>query len=117
MKKLVKKLGIGLVLALIVLLAVTSLATAQGPVPYYGGGSYYYSGSSAGYYPYYGRSYGSAPLNRFGGGYGSNLYNPYGSWSSGPHNRFGGGYGSGPYNPYGSWSSGPHNRFGGSYSW
>jgi hypothetical protein len=75
-----KKLGIGMVWALIVLPAVTGLATTQGPVPYYGGGSYYCPGSSAGYYPYCGRSYGSAPLN------------PYGSWSSDPHNRFGGSY-------------------------
>lgn len=37
MKKLVKKLGIGLALAVIVTLAVAGVAAAQDPAPYRGG--------------------------------------------------------------------------------
>ena len=78
-----KKIGIGVILAMLASLALASVAGAWGPYPYYGG--YYYPGYQQGYYQPYG--YGQA----YYGGY-------YGNYNCG--NGYNCGYGYPNYNYY-----------------
>ena len=102
-----KTITVALALAIMLTLALVTVAGAQGPTAYFNGGTFYgyssqtnyldgyFPGCSGWAYPFPGNSDGA--FDRFGGGYSPPYQRFGGGYMYGPYLRFGGGYGVTPY--------------------
>jgi hypothetical protein len=115
-----RRIGVGLVLACVLVLALTGVAAAQGPMPCSWSGYCPDPGQNAVYQYGYGYGYAAGYPYGYSVGYNDGIYGGHGGWPYGnvtysypspvgqPFLRFGGGYTQGG-------NQGPYLRFGGGY--